>query len=689
MDAWEQYLAGLQAMDRTKPEAFSYIENNIDVDEYINYAVTEIYLGNTDWPGNNVRFWRSAKGDGKFRWVLWDLDFSFALFQDFSSATHPTLHFATDGSQDWWPNPAVSTLHLRLLLENPTFRVRFAGRFFAAMEETFHPERIDQMLKNFSDRIQSEMFSHKVRWGGRMEDWYWELNRMRQFANDRYTFMKTYAREFFNIQNTIDLEVNSSNAEFGIFSIDEVTCNRARFRGTMPAGTAVTLKPLPEPGYRFDSWEITSQQSETVTLLNHKSVWKFLDDGGAEPTNWFSPEYDDQNWKSGSGEFGYGDGDETTVVSFGPNAGNKHITTWFRANFAVTDTTGIKGLFGKLKYDDGVVLYLNGAEVYRANMPAGVITAFTPASNVAPEEITHAIQFPVSYLKNGMNSLAAEIHQVSPNSSDISFKLDLEGFWSGEIETRISMEEVLKLESVVSARVSLKYKEDTRKFTGLVINEIASNNNSSTQPIREDWIELYNSGSETLDLNGLLISDDTAYPRQHVLRADRAQLQLAPGKFLVLIADNRNMAGPLHVPFRLSSNGETVGIFSASGSTTEIVDVLNYDEQSREASWARIPDGTGPLVQTSTVTPGTTNILTLDLPGSDSDNVRIYPNPSTDFIQFSESPEEIEMFSTLGQRIEIQHVGAGKIQISQLPSGIYILKFRFQGKARSVRILKQ
>ena len=54
-DSWWNYRYALQAMDRTTPQAFTFIDQNIDVDEYINYLVTEIYYANTDWPGNNIK----------------------------------------------------------------------------------------------------------------------------------------------------------------------------------------------------------------------------------------------------------------------------------------------------------------------------------------------------------------------------------------------------------------------------------------------------------------------------------------------------------------------------------------------------------------------------------------------------------------------------------------------------------
>src|SRR5256885_1350218 len=77
----------------------------------------------------------------------------------------------------------------------------------------------------------------------------------------------------------------------------------------------------------------------------------------------------DGTWKSGPAELGYGDGDEATVVSFGSDANNKFITTYFRDSFTVSDPSLVTSLTMRVLRDDGAVVYLNGTEVFRTNMP--------------------------------------------------------------------------------------------------------------------------------------------------------------------------------------------------------------------------------------------------------------------------------------------------------------------------------
>jgi fibronectin type 3 domain-containing protein len=166
-----------------------------------------------------------------------------------------------------------------------------------------------------------------------------------------------------------------------------------------------------------------------LTLVPAGSTWKYLDNGTDEGTAWRQSAFDDSAWASGPAQLGYGDGDEQTVVAFGPSSTAKYITTYFRRSFTVTDPTQLAGLKLEILRDDGAVIYLNGTEVARTNMPAGTVTATTPASSAVTgtDETTtfHSFTLNPSALLSGTNVVAVEIHQDSGTSSDISFDLRL------------------------------------------------------------------------------------------------------------------------------------------------------------------------------------------------------------------------------------------------------------------------
>ena len=164
-------------------------------------------------------------------------------------------------------------------------------------------------------------------------------------------------------------------------------------------------------------------------LLDPGAIWSYLDDGSDPGAGWADPSYDDSGWASGAGQLGYGDGDETTVIGWGANQWQRHITTYFRTTFEVEDAARVDQLVVKLLRDDGAVVYLNGVELTRDNMPAGPVTSATRASSAvwgSAESTYHQLMAPAAGLVTGTNTLAVELHKFASSSSDASFDLELD-----------------------------------------------------------------------------------------------------------------------------------------------------------------------------------------------------------------------------------------------------------------------
>jgi hypothetical protein len=167
------------------------------------------------------------------------------------------------------------------------------------------------------------------------------------------------------------------------------------------------------------------------------TIWKYQDNGSDQGSRWRARSFDDSTWKSGAAELGYGD-TQTTTVSYGPDSGNKYPTTYFRAHFNVADPAAYHALAMKLLVDDGCVVYLNGNEVARRNMPEGDVDykSFALSAIGGSDETTFFdYSLPASGLVAGDNVLAVEVHQDAGNSSDISFDLGLSAISHTGLET--------------------------------------------------------------------------------------------------------------------------------------------------------------------------------------------------------------------------------------------------------------
>ncbi|MDP7048559.1 MAG: tetratricopeptide repeat protein [Verrucomicrobiota bacterium] len=168
-------------------------------------------------------------------------------------------------------------------------------------------------------------------------------------------------------------------------------------------------------------------------VVQRQSEWRYHDLGQDLGQAWREPSHDDSTWPSGKGPLGYGDLDSikpTTTIRYGGDAGRKHPTAYFRRSFQFdpAELGAATGITARVLSDDGFVLYLNGTEVARDNMPDGEITfdTLTRANRASNEEDLYK-EFPLSLaaLRHGRNVLAAEVHQPNSTSTDLGFDLEL------------------------------------------------------------------------------------------------------------------------------------------------------------------------------------------------------------------------------------------------------------------------
>jgi hypothetical protein len=152
-------------------------------------------------------------------------------------------------------------------------------------------------------------------------------------------------------------------------------------------------------------------------LVAGDAEWSFLRGAAAPPADWTSPDFDDAAWEKGRLGIGYGDGDDLTPLE---DMEDNYLAAFLRHRFEVADPAALGRLQVLVLHDDGAVLYLNGEEIGRFNMPAGAAGAAT-AATASIEPAISSVEIPAGALRAGENVLAASIHNSSVDSSDLSF----------------------------------------------------------------------------------------------------------------------------------------------------------------------------------------------------------------------------------------------------------------------------
>lgn len=174
-----------------------------------------------------------------------------------------------------------------------------------------------------------------------------------------------------------------------------------------------------------------------TVLLPWSSTWKYKDDGSNQGTTWRASAFDDSSWPSAAAEFGYGDGDETTLINAcgtvqqTPTCTNKYLTTYLRKKITISSLSGFQSIRFNTFRDDGIIVYVNGTEVYRSGVQAGTINYNAALSASASDDgetvQTQTVTLAASLFAVGDNTIAVEVHQQNGSSSDVTFNMEILG----------------------------------------------------------------------------------------------------------------------------------------------------------------------------------------------------------------------------------------------------------------------
>lgn len=266
---------------------YDYVRTQMDVVNFADYQIAQIFARNTDWPGNNLEYWRLRTDgyqpdapyghDGRWRWLLFDTDFGFGLEGGSAAFEHNTLAFATQPGGTAYPNPDWSTFLLRELLTNQEFRRSFITRFADLMNTIFLPDHMASIIVELQQNIEAEMPEQITRWRlpSSISAWYNEVAVMINFAYQRPYYLRQHIRDQFGIPGDFTLTVDVAHPRNGYVRINSIDLLASTpgvadtpypWTGIYFQGIPVEIEAVAYPGYRFAGWEGLPDGTPALTV---------------------------------------------------------------------------------------------------------------------------------------------------------------------------------------------------------------------------------------------------------------------------------------------------------------------------------------------------------------------------------------------------------------------------------------
>jgi len=241
---------------------YAHIKSLMDVDNHAAYCIFEIYLGNTDWPGGNIKFWRTREPQSRWRWLLYDLDVGLGYWEDYS---YNTLAWATSSTGWGEQNRPWATFLLRSLLENDEYREGFINRYADYLNTALLPDNFGGILNDFTARIEAEIPFHMDRWSHDYQYWLDEVAVVSEFIQERPAQAREHIRNEMELGEDWELTLSIEPEGAGAIHLEGIIVD-SLWSGSYFLGNPVRLRAEPAAGYRFTGWSESALSNSLVSI---------------------------------------------------------------------------------------------------------------------------------------------------------------------------------------------------------------------------------------------------------------------------------------------------------------------------------------------------------------------------------------------------------------------------------------
>ncbi len=246
-----------------KDNCLMIMNKYIDMDNFMDYHIAQLYSANTDWPNNNIRYWKARNDTSKWRYMLYDTDMAFGSM---AYTLNPYIKLRTEKHRGM--NFFVE------LQKNPAFCYEFSQRFAVQIYTTYDPDRLSVILDSIVKIIEPEVDNHFERWGGKMTDWQKHLSVILDFGKNRPEYMIGFLQNENKLLAPVQVTMSTENGKILLAGVEVGNI----FKGKLFPGL-VRIQAIPDKGYSFSHWEGGSVDKDMLSIpeakvLDLKPVFK-------------------------------------------------------------------------------------------------------------------------------------------------------------------------------------------------------------------------------------------------------------------------------------------------------------------------------------------------------------------------------------------------------------------------------
>lgn len=658
-DQYDEFYEYVMTEDLTDNGTFEWIEDHVDLENFADYFITQMYFNNREWPHNNIKFWKHQADGNKWRWVLFDTDVTAGAWPPTNAISSAYEWMAdTNGYPVWSRGP---WLHM---LTNENYKNYFINRSADLQNTNFSEQSCLDMIDMHKQRYMPEIADHLARWQHvpNVSTWETRVSTFSLFATLRPDEYYDHTVAYFGLSGTSSLTVDQNINGAGSITVSTLNPESFPWFGEYYNDVPVPIEAIPAEGYSFSHWEETGETDPSieVTLTGNETYTAVYELTTPLVTGISINEILASN--------------SNGIVD---TAGNTE--DWFELYNNSASMVNVSGLYMTDDLTDKDKWRIQPNDPAQTEMQPGDFLFFWADDD--DEEGWNHTNFKLSgngesiflYQLIGNDTLLIDAVLFQEQEADLSYGRYPDGSNNLEYMFTTTPGETNMYQA---PNLDLSINEILAKNVADIVDDQGNNS---------DWIEIYNAGGSNTDLGGYFLSDDPEdLTKFKIPFFDPSPTLVDAGGFTIMYADDDSLNLPGHLPFKFSSGGETVSLTYAVPGDTTLIDQLTFAEQTEDVSFGRYPDGSPTLEFMNTTTPEASNVQDpLTSIKETESGIVVYPNPFKDrftvrFETGTTNQLQAEMYAADGRLVFKKTVYEGsttvEIATDQLPPGLYNLR---------------
>ncbi len=279
LDQYNSLVKFIEKNDLSITENYDSVKKLIDINEFVNYLITQVYITNRDWPNSNMKFWKERGKEGKWRWILYDTELSFKKTNEYFQF-NMFEHMLAENSKQY-PTMSWANFLIRKLLDNEEFKSEFIQRMAVYLHTVFDTDRVMCVLDSLKQNIEPEIKRNNMKWGGMrqktapylitsatMEEWDANIKFVHTYIKARPSEIRENMMNYFHLKDTVNLKLEINDLNAGKISLMGYVLEESGFNGYIFTDIPVRLEAIPNEGYEFVKWKGGDNDSKCEISLN-------------------------------------------------------------------------------------------------------------------------------------------------------------------------------------------------------------------------------------------------------------------------------------------------------------------------------------------------------------------------------------------------------------------------------------